>query len=387
MISLNEPYLNGKEKIFVKDTLKKNWISNFGEYNKRFEKSLSKFTKSKNVIAVSSGTAALHLALRAMGVVQHSEVIVPSLTFVASVNVIKYLNAHPVFMDVREDHNLDIKKTIEFLNKKTTFKNNYTFNKNSKRKIIAIIVTHMWGNALDFFDLKKICKKKNIRIIEDAAEALGTFYKKGNFKNKHVGTIGDIGCLSFNGNKIITTGSGGAILTKDRTVAKKIIYLSEQAKNDGIKYIHNEVGYNYRLSNINSAFGLGQMSKINVYLKRKKFNYQYYKYYIDKIPGLQILKPNNISKSNHWMNVLKIDYKLIKKKPMFFNKKLLNHGIQTRLVWKPNHLQNMYKNDQKFKITISNHIYDSCLCIPSSVNLDIKKLKKICDIIKKIANA
>ncbi len=168
---------------------------------------------------------------------------------------------------------------------------------------------------------------------------------------------------------------------------KKIIYLSEQAKNDGIKYIHNEVGYNYRLSNINSAFGLGQMSKINVYLKRKKFNYQYYKYYIDKIPGLQILKPNNISKSNHWMNVLKIDYKLIKKKPMFFNKKLLNHGIQTRLVWKPNHLQNMYKNDQKFKITISNHIYDSCLCIPSSVNLDIKKLKKICDIIKKIANA
>ena len=385
MIPLSEPTIVGNEIKFIKATIKKNWISTFGNYNKKFEKSISKITKSKNVISVSSGTAALHLALKALGVDEKSEVIVPSLTFVASINVIKYLNANPIFMDVGLDHNLNISKTIEFLNKKTFYKNKFTYSKKSKKKITAIIIVHMWGNALDFFELKKICKKKNIYIIEDAAEALGTYYLKGKCKNMHVGIIGDIGCLSFNGNKIITTGAGGALLTKNNFLAKKILYFAEQAKDDPIRFIHNDIGYNYRLSNLNAAFGCGQITKLKYYLSKRKKNYLFYSSFINKIPGLKILTPQSYSSSNHWMNILIIDKNLIKKSPYYFHKKLLLRGIQTRLVWKPNHLQKMYKDNEKYKISLSEKIFDTCLCIPSSSNLNISKLKKICRSIKEIA--
>jgi perosamine synthetase len=385
MIPLSEPTIVGNEIKFIKTTIKKNWISTFGNYNKKFEKSISKITKSKNVISVSSGTAALHLALKALGVDKKSEVIVPSLTFVASINVIKYLNANPIFMDVGLDHNLSISKTIEFLNKKTFYKNKFTYNKKSKKKITAIIIVHMWGNALDFFELKKICKKKNIYIIEDAAEALGTYYLKGKLKDMHVGISGDIGCLSFNGNKIITTGAGGALLTKNNFLAKKILYFAEQAKDDPIRFIHNDIGYNYRLSNLNAAFGCGQITKLKYYLSKRKKNYLFYSSFINKIPGLKILTPQSYSSSNHWMNILIIDKNLIKKSPYYFHKKLLLRGIQTRLVWKPNHLQKMYKDNEKYKISLSEKIFDSCLCIPSSSNLNISKLKKICRSIKEIA--
>ena len=385
MIPLNEPVINGKEIKFIKDTIQKNWISTFGNYKTKFEQSLAKITKSKFVVSVSSGTAALHLALRVLGVEKNQEVIVPSLTFIASINVIKYLSSDPVFMDVDSDHNLNIPKTIEFLKKKTIFKKNCTYNKKSKKKIKAIIIAHMWGNALDFDKLRKVCKKKNIFIVEDAAEALGTYYASGKSKSKHVGTIGDIGCLSFNGNKVITTGTGGAILTKNKVFAKKILYLAEQAKDDSIRYIHNDIGYNYRLPNLNAAFGCGQLSKLSQYITNRKKNYLYYKSFINKIPGLKILSPEIYSKSNHWMNVLIIDQNLIKKSPYFFYKILLSKGIQTRLVWKPNHLQKMYKNNEKYRIDLSEKIFNSCLCIPSSSNLNKSKLKIICDAIKEIA--
>ena len=166
----------------------------------------------------------------------------------------------------------------------------------------------MWGNALEFNELVKICKKKNIYIIEDAAEALGTYYSSGLNKNKHVGTIGDIGCLSFNGNKIITTGSGGALLVK-KNHFKKILYLAEQAKNDPIKYIHNEVGFNYRMPNINAAFGCAQLEKLKKFLQKRRQNFLVYRNLINKIPGLSLLEPMGYSKSNHWMNVIIIDRK------------------------------------------------------------------------------
>ena len=231
------------------------------------------------------------------------------MTFVASINVIKYLDANPVFMDVDNNHNLDVKKTISFLENNTYFKNSSTFNKKSKKKISALILAHMWGNALEFNELVKICKKKNIYIIEDAAEALGTYYSSGLNKNKHVGTIGDIGCLSFNGNKIITTGSGGALLVKKKSLQKKILYLAEQAKNDPIKYIHNEVGFNYRMPNINAAFGCAQLEKLKKFLQKRRQNFLVYRNLINKIPGLSLLEPMGYSKSNHWMNVIIIDRK------------------------------------------------------------------------------
>ena len=385
MIPLSAPTITGNETKHLGETIKKKWISTYGAYKIRFDKSLSKITKSNFVISVSSGTAALHLALCVLGVKKRQEVIVPSMTFVASINVIKYLDANPVFMDVDNNHNLDVKKTISFLKNNTYFKNSSTFNKKSKKKISALILAHMWGNALEFNELVKICKKKNIYIIEDAAEALGTYYSSGLNKNKHVGTIGDIGCLSFNGNKIITTGSGGALLVKKKSLQKKILYLAEQAKNDPIKYIHNEVGFNYRMPNINAAFGCAQLEKLKKFLQKRRQNFLVYRNLINKIPGLSLLEPMGYSKSNHWMNVIIIDRKKINKTPLYFHKKLLNKKIETRLVWRPNHLQKMYKSNEKYRISLSKKIYDTSLCIPSSSNLKTSEIKKICEIIKQIA--
>lgn len=386
MIPLSAPTIAGNEIDFLKKTIKKNWISTFGNYKIKFDRSLSKITKSNYVVSVSSGTAALHLALCALGIKKGEEVIVPSLTFVASVNVIKYLNSDPIFMDVDDSHNLDVKKTITFLKQNTFKKNKSTYNKKTKKKISAIIIAHMWGNALEFNELVKICKKMNIYIIEDAAEALGTYYLNGQNKKKHVGTIGDIGCLSFNGNKIITTGSGGALLVKKKSLQKKILYLAEQAKNDSIKYIHNEVGFNYRMPNLNAAFGYAQLKKLNDYILKRKKNFLIYKSLIKKITGLKLLEPMFYSKSNYWMNIMVIDKKIIKKTPLYFHQKLLKQNIESRLVWRPNHLQKMYKGNEKYKIDLSNKIYETCLCIPSSSNLKISEIKKICKIIKKIAN-
>ena len=385
MIPLSAPTITGNETKHLGETIKKKWISTYGAYKIRFDKSLSKITKSNFVISVSSGTAALHLALCVLGVKKRQEVIVPSMTFVASINVIKYLDANPVFMDVDNNHNLDVKKTISFLENNTYFKNSSTFNKKSKKKISALILAQMWGNALEFNELVKICKKKNIYIIEDAAEALGTYYSSGLNKNKHVGTIGDIGCLSFNGNKIITTGSGGALLVKKKSLQKKILYLAEQAKNDPIKYIHNEVGFNYRMPNINAAFGCAQLEKLKKFLQKRRQNFLVYRNLINKIPGLSLLEPMGYSKSNHWMNVIIIDRKKINKTPLYFHKKLLNKKIETRLVWRPNHLQKMYKSNEKYRISLSKKIYDTSLCVPSSSNLKTSEIKKICEIIKQIA--
>ena len=382
MIPLSAPTITGNETKHLGETIKKKWISTYGAYKIRFDKSLSKITKSNFVISVSSGTAALHLALCVLGVKKRQEVIVPSMTFVASINVIKYLDANPVFMDVDNNHNLDVKKTISFLENNTYFKNSSTFNKKSKKKISALILAHMWGNALEFNELVKICKKKNIYIIEDAAEALGTYYSSGLNKNKHVGTIGDIGCLSFNGNKIITTGSGGALLVKKKSLQKKILYLAEQAKNDPIKYIHNEVGFNYRMPNINAAFGCAQLEKLKKFLQKRRQNFLVYRNLINKIPGLSLLEPMGYSKSNHWMNVIIIDRKKINKTPLYFHKKLLNKKIETRLVWRPNHLQKMYKSNEKYRISLSKKIYDTSLCVPSSSNLKTSEIFKFLNFFK-----
>ena len=207
-MKLSVPHIDKSDISYVKNVLKSEWISTSSKTVDTFEKKLSNFCKTKYSIALNSGTSAIHLGLKVLGVDRNCEVIVPSLTFIATVNPILYLGAKPIIFDVDEYHNLKIKDVINFIKKKTIFKNKKTFNKKTKKIIKVIIVAHMWGRACDFSSLKKLCKKRNINILEDAAEALGSYVRMN--KHKHCGSIGDIGCLSFNANKIITTGSGGA---------------------------------------------------------------------------------------------------------------------------------------------------------------------------------
>ena len=234
-------------------------VSSVGNFVNIFENKLKNFTKSKNAICCNSGTSSIHLGLRLLRVSQEDEVIVPAMSFIATANCVKYLNANPIFMDCDNFYNLDVKKTLKFINEETYFKNGFSFNKKTK-KIKALIIVHVFGNAANIEPILNICKK-NIKILEDAAGALGTKFIRGKLKGKHVGTIGDVGCISFNGNKIITTGAGGVLFTNSSKLAKQAKYLSTTAIDDKFNYRHDEIGYNFRLSNIQSAIGIAQIKK------------------------------------------------------------------------------------------------------------------------------
>ena len=276
-IENHSPNINvSKTSNLIKKCLSSNWISTSGKFVSLFEKDISSYTNAKYVVACNSGSAALQVALRVAGVKKNDEVIVPTLTFVATVNSILYNQASPIFMDSDDYFNIDINKTIEFLEKNTVVKNGYCLNKKTKKKIKAIIPVYVWGNSIDLKKLKKIADKKKIKIIEDASEALGTFKLNGKTK-KHAGLDGLVGCLSFNANKIITTGGGGAIITNNLKIAKKAFYLTTQAKSRSIEFIHNEIGYNYRLTSLPAVLGIAQLKEIKKKIKIKRSNYEYYK--------------------------------------------------------------------------------------------------------------
>jgi perosamine synthetase len=376
-VPLSVPSLTGKEWVYVKECLDKEWVSSAGKYVDLFEQKIAEYTGSKYAIACVNGTAALQVSLRLAGVEAGDEVIVSTLTFIASVNALTYNNAKPIFMDADKYYNIDAEKTIEFIKNDTVFKNGFTYNKKTNNRITAIIPVHVWGNACLFDELIDLCKKRNITAVEDACESLGTFYNVGKYKGKHTGTIGKLGCLSFNGNKIITTGGGGMILADDESLSEKAKYLSTQAKDDPVRYIHDEIGYNFRLTNIQAALGVAQLEQLPAILKRKKEIYDFYQSTIENIDGLSLSKVPDYADSNHWMNLLKIDSKVYNQDREVLMKRLEGNGIQTRPVWKLNHEQKPYKDYQHFKVEKAEKLVKNSLCLPSSSNLSNENLNKI----------
>jgi len=392
MISVHEPYFSGNEWKYIKNCLDQGWVSSAGKAIDLFEKKIAKYTGSKYAVACVNGTSALQISLKIAGVNKGDEVIAPSLTFISPINAIYYNNAKPVFMDNDDHYTIDIDKTTDFLKKETkTFiekksgvKSVITINKKNGNRIKAIIIVHVFGNAVKLDKLVNLCKKKNIFIVEDAAESVGTFYKSGKYKNKHTGTIGNIGCLSFNGNKIITTGGGGIILTDNLKIAKKSKYLITQAKDDSVFYIHNEVGYNFRLTNLQAALGIAQLESLKKYINKKKIIHQIYKKQINKINCLKISDTPNFANCNHWLNILEIQKKISKKRLFKIIKYLKKNKIETRPIWHPNHLQKQFKNCQGYKLKNINQIYKNRLCLPSSPQLTRKQQSFICLKLKSI---
>ena len=309
-ISLHEPKLKGKELKYLTECIKTNWLSQSGKFVDIFEKKIAAFTKAKFAIACINGTSALQLSLHLAGVKKGDEVIAPTITFVAPINAIKYNGANPVFMDCDEFCNINEKKTIEFIKFHTYFKNGFTYNRKTKNKISALVVVHVYGNPANLEKLIPLCKKRNIKIIEDASESLGSKYICGSLKNKHTGTLGLFGCLSFNLNKIITSGGGGMILTNNKKLAIRAKYLSTQAKDDPIRFIHNSIGYNFRLTNIHAAIGTAQLEILNKILIKKKIVHNEYAKRFIKNKNIELLKNPKYSKSNFWMNVIKINYSI-----------------------------------------------------------------------------
>jgi len=368
--SLHEPYFCGNEWNYVKKTLDENYVSSIGSFVNKFENQIKKFTKSKYAIPVVNGTEALHLSLVACGVKSNDEVLVPTITFVGTANSIIYSGATPHFIDSEfETLGIDPLKLEKYLEKITIKKGKFYFNKKTKRRIKAIMPVHIFGNICQIDKILKIAKKYKLVVIEDAAEALGSF-----FKNKHAGTFGLVGCFSFNGNKILTTGGGGAIITDNKLLAKKIKHLSTTAKiNHRWEYVHDVVGYNFRMPNINAALGSAQIENLNKFLISKRKLFLKYCKDFSKVNDVTLIKNPEFSKSNNWLNTIFIKNSSLKKRNKVLSLAQKNQ-IFLRPVWKPLHTLKHLNKMPRMNLDAAIKIYKSCINLPSSASyFDIRK--------------
>jgi perosamine synthetase len=360
--------ISGNEWKYIKDCLDTGWVSSVGSYVNRFEEMVASYVGPRYAVATVNGTSALHVSLLACGVGPDDEVIVPALTFIAPVNAVRYCGANPVFIDSTGNTLcLDTEKVADFLaNECKQSRDGFAYNKRTKRRIKALIAVHVFGHPVDMDKLVEICEKKNINIIEDATESLGSEYK-----GVKTGSFGKLGCFSFNGNKIITTGGGGMIVTNDEKLGNKARHLTTQARCDSVEYDHDEIGYNYRLTNIQAAIGVAQMEKLEKFIQMKRKNARLYGELLSEIKEVEFFKEKEWARSNYWFYTIKVPES--HKNPLVQH--LLSRNIQARPIWKPIHTLPMYKKYQTFKINNTIPAYNSCLNLPCSVNLKKEQIR------------
>lgn len=366
-IPLHEPTLNLNEKIYLNDCIKKNHLSSIGIYSNKFIKELKKITKSKYVILTNSGSSALHLALKSSGIRVNEEVLMPSLNYIASANSALYCGSSPHFIEVSEKTlGVDPSKLESYLKKICIIKPNFSINRKTKKRIRALICLHTFGHPCEIDKIKKICNKFKIFLIEDSAEAIGSFFKK-----KHLGTFGNVGILSFNGNKTITSASGGAIITNNKKIAELVLHLSQNSKlPHEYFYDYDQEGYNYKPSNITSAIGFAQIKEIRNIIKRKREIYRKYKKIFTNISFLKLFQEPRYSKSNYWLQTLLLNKpNLIIRNQILINTNKI--GIGTRPIWRPLHKLNFLGKFQKSNLEVTNNLEKRIINIPSSSHLKI----------------
>lgn len=385
-IPLSIPNFIGKEKEYVMQAIDSAWVSTGGEFITKFENNIAEYLNVEKAAAVQSGTAGIHLGLKLLGVEPGDEVIVPTLTFIAAVNPIKYLCAEPVFMDCDESLNIDINKVEKFLKYECEITPKGVKNKNTGRIIKAIVVVHVFGNMVDMEGLMEIARRYNLKVLEDATEALGTKYTGGKYSRRFAGTIGDVGVYSFNGNKIITTGGGGMIVSKDKKLVEKAKYLSTQAKDDPLYYIHDEIGYNYRMTNLQAALGVAQLEQLENFIDIKTKNYELYKELISEIEGLQLLNFRKNTRPNYWFYSLFVEKEKYGMDKDELLKRFKKVGIETRPIWYLNHLQKPFRNNYAYKVEKAIYYWKNVLNIPCSTNLTIEDIKYVVEKIKEFRN-
>lgn len=369
-IYLASPHMSeeGYELEFIKDAFDKNWISPAGENIINFEEDVKAYTKSPYAVALNSGAASLHSALRLAGVKEGDIVLCQSNTYVATANAILYEKAIPVFVDSDWDTwNISPEYLEEAIKKYPNAK--------------AIMIVHIYGMTPKMDEILEIAKRYNVPVIEDAAESLGTFYK-----GKHTGTLGDYGVLSFNGNKIITTSSGGMLLTKNKEEAERALKWSAQAKDPANHFEHSEVGYTYRLSNILAGIGRGQMKVLDKRVDKKKYIFNFYKEALKDIEDITFMPTeHDFLECNYWLSAFVIDENSKVKNIDIFNE-LNKNNIESRIAWKPMHLQPLFKDNDFIGSNVSEDIFNRGLCLPSDTKLTDEDLNRIVSIIKNLWN-
>ena len=371
-VPLCVPHIQGNEWKYVKECLDTNWVSSVGSFVDRFELSIADYIGARFAVATVNGTAALHTALLAAGVGPEDEVLVPTLTFVAPANAIRYVGAHPVFMDAEPRYwQMDPEKLNQFLTDECQWRNGCLTNKSPGRRVKAILPVHILGHPCDMDPIVSLARKHGLLIIEDATESLGAKYK-----GCMIGRHGDIACFSFNGNKLITTGGGGMVVTDNQAWADRARYLTTQAKDDPVEYIHNEIGYNYRLSNIQAAMGVAQMEQIEEFIAKKKAIAGTYEAAFRDLEEVSLLASQFQVEPVHWLYtiLMKVGTTLADRK--VFIKQLNEAGIGARPLWHPVHSLPPYANCQAFKIEHAVDLYTRGVRLPSSVGLEDQDLQR-----------
>jgi perosamine synthetase len=376
VILLSAPHIAGNEWQYVKDCLDTGWVSSVGAYVTKFENMVAEFSENKYGVAAVNGTAALHIALQLNDVQRDDYVIVPNITFIASCNAIKYTGARLILMDVdAETWQMDVDLLEQFFETKTTFNTEgVCILEENKRPIKAIMAVHVLGNMCDMERLMAIADKYKVTVIEDATEALGSYYK-----GKHAGSFGKMSAFSFNGNKIITTGGGGVIVTNDEVLAKKAKHITTQAKSDPMEYEHDEIGYNYRLVNMLAAVGVAQMEQFPTFLKRRQEIDAFYRQELKNTEGVVFQKVTEGVSPNCWL----FTFRTPKMRELLAH--LNANGVQSRPFWVPMNQLKMFKDDIYFtKNDVSNSVYQNCISIPSSSFLTDAELATVIQRVKEI---
>ena len=370
-IWLSSPHMGGGEMKYVQEAFDQNWVAPLGKNVDEFENAIQEFIEEdKFVAALSSGTAALHLALIQLGVGYGDEVICQSFTFSASANPIKYLGANPVFVD---SDPINWNMSPFFLEE--AIKDRISKNKKPK----AVIIVHLYGMPALMDEITAICSKYEIPLIEDSAEALGSTYK-----NKKCGTFGDFAILSFNGNKIITTSGGGALVGPTKETKEKTIFLSTQARDNAPHYQHSEIGYNYRLSNICAGIGRGQMEVLSDRIQQRRAINEFYKDVFSNIDAVNLFsEASSDFFSNHWLSCITIDKKVTTRTNQELMAAFAEENIETRPLWKPMHLQPVFNDCQYYGETVSEELFTAGLCLPSGSNITNDDKNRIYEVISK----
>ncbi|TPE68984.1 DegT/DnrJ/EryC1/StrS family aminotransferase [Halalkalibacterium halodurans] len=362
-IFLSSPHMSdeGYEMAYVKEAFDTNWIAPLGNNVNMFEKELAEKVGAKAGAALSSGTAAIHLALKAAGVRDGDVVFCSTLTFSATANPIIYQNAIPVFIDSNyKTWNMCPKALEEAFEKYPEVK--------------AVIVVHLYGLSADIDSIVELCKKHNVALIEDAAESLGTYYK-----GKHTGTFGDYGIFSFNGNKIITTSGGGMLVSDQEERIEKARFWATQSRDQARHYEHSELGFNYRMSNVVAGIGRGQLKILDERVDKKRYIYKYYKKALSELDGIEFMPENEWDKPNYWLSAITLTGKI---RPIDVIEALEKENIESRPVWKPMHIQPFFEKYDYIGSNVSENLFENGICLPSDTKMTEDDLNRVVEVIK-----
>jgi perosamine synthetase len=378
-IPLCVPEIRGNEWSYVKDCFDTNWVSSAGAYVDRFQSDFAERVGADHAVAMVNGTAALHVALRCAGVGAGDEVLVSTLTFVAPANAVRYLNAHPVFVDAEADHwQMDPAIVAEFLEQQCEQRDGELINRASGRPVRAIVPVHILGHPVDLEPILALAERFDLAVIEDASESLGACYK-----GRSVGSWGEAGCFSFNGNKLITTGGGGMLVSNDAQFCEHAQYLSTQAKDDPLEYVHETIGYNYRLTNVQAAMGCAQLEQLDAYVAAKRAISARYREAFSTIDGIEPMREASWASSAEWLFTVRVDAA----RTGFDRRELFEFlgakKIQSRPLWQPMHMSPAHAGSQALGGEVAERLQDECLSLPCSVGLDVEDQERVIDAIRR----